>query len=119
MGELLSVNVGRPAAIGLRRGHPVGSAIRKAPVEGRVRVEGINVAGDEQADLSVHGGPDKAVYAYAREDADWWAGELDREIPSGAMFGENLTTGGVDCTNAVIGERWRIGTTLLEVCQPR
>jgi MOSC domain-containing protein YiiM len=119
MGELLSVNVGQPAPIGMRRGNQVGSAIRKRPVDGRVRVEGVNVAGDRQADWRVHGGPDKAVYAYAREDADWWAGELERKIPPGELFGENLTTRGIDCTNAVIGERWRIGTTLLEVCQPR
>lgn len=119
MGELLSVNVGRPAPIGIHRGQQAGSAILKRPVAGRVRVEGVNVAGDQQADWRVHGGPDKAVYAYAREDADWWAGELEREIPSGEMFGENLTTRGIDCSGAVIGERWRIGTTLLEVCQPR
>jgi MOSC domain-containing protein YiiM len=118
MGELLSVNVGRPQPIGERRGRPVPSAIGKTPVARRVRVEGVNVAGDDQADRIAHGGPDKAVYAYAREDADWWAGELAREIPHG-MFGENLTTAGVDCTNAVIGERWRIGSVLLEVCQPR
>lgn len=118
MGALLSVNVGRPATIGTRRGRPVASAIGKRPVAGRVRVAGVNVAGDEQADRLVHGGPDKAVYAYAREDADWWAGELGREIADG-MFGENLTTGGVDCTNAVIGERWRVGSAVLEVCQPR
>ncbi len=118
MPSLLSVNVGRPETIGTRKGRPVASAIGKRPVAGRVRVEGVNVAGDDQADRLVHGGPDKAVYAYAREDSDWWAGELAREIPHG-MFGENLTTTGVDCTNAVIGERWRVGTTLLEVCQPR
>ncbi|HEY4279901.1 MAG TPA: MOSC domain-containing protein [Conexibacter sp.] len=118
MGALLSVNVGRPQPIGRHRGRPLLSAIGKQPATGRVRVEGVNLAGDEQADLRVHGGPDKAVYAYAREDSDWWAGELEREIPHG-LFGENLTTTGVDCTNAVVGERWRVGTTLLEVCQPR
>ncbi|MBE2315206.1 MOSC domain-containing protein [Solirubrobacter sp. CPCC 204708] len=94
------------------------SAITKHPVDARVRVEGVNVAGDAQADLRVHGGPDKAVYAYAREDADWWAAELGREIPAG-MFGENLTTEGIDVSGALIGERWRIGTVELEVCQPR
>jgi len=118
MPSLLSVNIGRPETIGLRKGRPVASAIGKRPVEERVRVAGVNVAGDDQADRLVHGGPDKAVYAYAREDADWWAGELGREIPHG-MFGENLTTSGVDCSGAVIGERWRVGTVLLEVCQPR
>ena len=118
VGTVLSVNVGRVQELAVRRGRPVMSAIRKAPVAGRVRAEGAGLAGDEQADLRAHGGPDKAVYAYAREDADWWARTLGREVPDGA-FGENLTTRGVDCTNAVIGERWRIGTALLEVCQPR
>jgi MOSC domain-containing protein YiiM len=94
------------------------SAIVKAPVDGRVRVEGINVVGDAQADRRVHGGPNKAVYAYAREDSDWWEEQLGREIPN-AMFGENLTTEGVDVTGAKIGERWRIGTVEFEVCQPR
>jgi MOSC domain-containing protein YiiM len=94
------------------------SAIGKQPVEGRVRVEGVNVAGDQQADLRVHGGPDKAVYAYASEDTAWWSSALERELPWG-MFGENLTTAGIDVSGAVIGERWRIGTVELEVCQPR
>src|SRR4051812_3323618 len=94
------------------------SAIGKQPIEGRVRVEGINVAGDQQADRRVHGGPDKAVYVYAREDEAWWAEQLGRDIAPG-MFGENLTTEGVDVSGAVIGERWRIGTVELEVCQPR
>ncbi|UGS37537.1 MOSC domain-containing protein [Capillimicrobium parvum] len=115
---LRSVNVGGPTTIGTRRGRPVGSGIVKAPVDGRVRVEGVNLAGDVQVDRRVHGGPDKAVYAYAGEDRAWWAGELGREMPPG-MFGENLSTEGVDCTGAVIGERWRIGSVLLEVCQPR
>lgn len=118
MGELLSVNVGRPAPIGTRRGREVLSAIGKAPAAGRVRAEGHNLAGDEQADRLRHGGPDKAVYAYAREDAAWWEAELGREVPAG-LLGENLTTAGVDCSNARIGERWRVGTALLEVCQPR
>jgi MOSC domain-containing protein YiiM len=94
------------------------SAINKAPVEGRVRVEGVNVAGDQQADLRVHGGPDKAVYAYASEDTAWWSQALEAELPPG-MFGENLTTEGMDVSGAVIGERWRIGTVELEVAQPR
>jgi MOSC domain-containing protein YiiM len=102
----------------VRRGRPVMSAIGKAPVAGRVRVEGVNVAGDDQGDRRVHGGPDKAVYAYASEDAAWWAQQLGREIVPG-MFGENLTTEGVDVSGAVVGERWRVGTVELEVCQPR
>jgi MOSC domain-containing protein YiiM len=115
---LLSVNVGRPKQIAVRRGRPLMSAIGKQPIEGRVRVEGINVAGDQQADRRVHGGPDKAVYVYAREDEAWWAEQLGRDIAPG-MFGENLTTEGVDVSGAVIGERWRIGTVELEVAQPR
>jgi MOSC domain-containing protein YiiM len=118
MGRLVSVNVGHPQPVGLRRGRTVRSAIGKAPVAGRVRVAGVNVEGDDQADRSVHGGPDKAVYAYAAVDAAWWAAERGRELGPGA-FGENLTVEGVDVTGAVIGERWRIGTVELEVCQPR
>jgi MOSC domain-containing protein YiiM len=116
--RLLSVNVGRPAQIGVRRGRPVLSAIGKAPVDGRVRVRGVNVDGDDQADRSVHGGPDKAVYAYAAEDAAWWAQELGRPVEPGA-FGENLTVEGVDVSGAVVGEHWIVGTVELEVCQPR
>jgi MOSC domain-containing protein YiiM len=93
------------------------SAIFKAPVEGRVRVEGVNVAGDDQADRSVHGGPEKAVYAYAREDIDWWE-NIHGDLPNGC-FGENLTTAGLDVSGALLGERWRIGTVVLEVAQPR
>jgi MOSC domain-containing protein YiiM len=115
---VLSVNVGRPRQISVRRGRPLMSSIGKAPVEGRVRVEGINIAGDEQADRRVHGGPDKAVYAYASEDAAWWEAELGRTLPPG-MFGENLTTEGLDVSGALVGERWRVGSAELEVCQPR
>ena len=119
MAHLLSVNVGRPKQIGVRRGRPQMSAIGKAPVDGRVRVAGVNLAGDDQADRRVHGGPDKAVYAYASEDIAWWSHELQRDDLGPGIFGENLTTSGVDVTNAVIGERWRIGSVELEVCQPR
>jgi MOSC domain-containing protein YiiM len=118
MARLLSVNVGRPRQLSVRRGRPLMSAIGKAPVEGRVRVAGVNVEGDDQADRRVHGGPDKAVYAYASEDAAFWSAELGRELGPGA-FGENLTTAGLDVSGAVVGERWRIGDVELEVCQPR
>ena len=117
MGSLISVNVGRPRPVGERRGHPVLSAIFKQPVEGRVRVAGVNLAGDEQADRSVHGGPEKAVYAYAREDIDWWE-NIHGDLPNGC-FGENLTTQGIDVSGAIIGERWKVGSVVLEVCQPR
>ena len=94
------------------------SAIFKAPVDGRVRVAGDAVEGDQQADRRVHGGPDKAVYAYAAEDIEWWEERLGRSLEPGA-FGENLTVEGVDVTGARIGERWRVGTAELEVSQPR
>jgi MOSC domain-containing protein YiiM len=118
MARLVSVNVGRPQPVGARRGRIVKSAIGKAPVDGRVRVAGVNVEGDDQADRSVHGGPDKAIYAYAAEDTAWWQEELGRELGPGA-FGENLTVEGVDVSGALVGERWRLGTIELEVCQPR
>ena len=118
MAELLSLNVGLPKVIGERRGMPVISGIDKRPVEGRHAVRGVNVDGDGQADLTVHGGADKAIYAYAIEDTEWWAAGLERELGPG-VFGENLTTRGLDCTGAVIGEKWLIGSAVLEVCQPR
>jgi MOSC domain-containing protein YiiM len=119
MGGLASVNVGRPREIGVsRRGRPVVSAIGKAPVHGRVAVRGINLEGDKQADRRVHGGPDKAVYAYASEDIAWWTTVLGLELGPGA-FGENLTTRVVDISGAIVGERWQVGSTELEVCQPR
>src|SRR3954464_15232233 len=116
--RIVSVNVGTPQPLSVRPGRPMMSAIAKAPVTGRVRVEGVNVAGDDQADRRVHGGPDKAVYAYAREHTAWWERELDRELGPGA-FGENLTVEGVDVSGALVGEHWRLGTVELEVCQPR
>ena len=94
------------------------TSIWKLPVQGRVAVRGVNVWGDEQAALEFHGGPDKAVYVYAREDTDWWEGELGRKLEHG-VFGENLTVSGVDVNGAVVGERWEIGTVVLEVAQPR
>lgn len=117
--RLVSLNVGRPRVIGARRGAPVLSGFVKTPTAGRLRTRGVNVEGDDQADRSVHGGPDKALYAYASEDTAWWAEQLGRDLGAGTAFGENLTTTGVDCSGAIIGERWRVGSALLEVCQPR
>jgi MOSC domain-containing protein YiiM len=117
MARVLSVNVGRPRPVGTGR-RTVLTAIWKAPVEGRVSVRGVNLDGDDQADRSVHGGPDKAVYAYAIEEIREWEAELGRELGP-AAFGENLTTEGLDVSGALVGERWRVGTTLLEIVQPR
>jgi len=118
MPRVESVNTGRPRPMQRSSGEVTTSAIWKEPVGGRVPVRGVNVAGDDQADRSVHGGPDQAVYAYAREDIDWWSAELGRPLGPGT-FGENLTTRGMDVTTALIGERWAIGTVLLEVTSPR
>lgn len=94
------------------------TAIDKRPVEGRVKVRPLGLYADLQANRADHGGVDQAVYAYAQEDADHWAAELGREITPG-LFGENLRTRGIDVNRAVIGERWQVGTALLEVTQPR
>jgi MOSC domain-containing protein YiiM len=94
------------------------TAIWKYPVAGRVPLRGVNFAGDDQADRTVHGGPDKAVYAYSREDYDFWREELGSPLAPGT-FGENLTVEGLDLTHAMIGDRWRVGSTVLEVAQPR
>jgi MOSC domain-containing protein YiiM len=96
----------------------VRTAIWKSPVRGRIAVRGVNLSGDDQADRKVHGGADKAVYAYAWEDALWWQGQLGRELEPG-NFGENLTLEGVHVPGAVVGERWRVGSALLEVSEPR
>jgi MOSC domain-containing protein YiiM len=115
--QLVSVNVGRIEALE-HHGRRVTTAIGKRPVSGRVTTAGVNLTGDDQADRSVHGGPDRALYAYAAEDLDWWSAQLGRPVPPGSM-GENLTTAGVDVTGAVVGERWQVGTLTVEVTAPR
>jgi MOSC domain-containing protein YiiM len=119
MARVVSVNVGLPRQVSVRRGLPLMSSIFKDPVQGRVRAAGINLEGDKQADMRVHGGADKAVYAYASEDIAWWAQQLGRPELAPGWFGENLTTEGLDVTNAVVGERWRIGDAEFQVAQPR
>jgi MOSC domain-containing protein YiiM len=116
-GSIQSVNVGGVRTIAFRGGLDQ-TAIWKSPVEGPVGARGMNLDGDDQADRSVHGGPDKAVYAYASEDLAWWAEGLGRPVGPGT-FGENLTTIGIDLAGAVVGERWAIGSAVLEVTQPR
>jgi MOSC domain-containing protein YiiM len=115
--EVLSVNVGKIAAASWAT--PLGvTAIDKRPLTGRVAVGPLGVAGDHQADTRDHGGVDQAVYAFAREDLDLWATRVGRDISNG-MFGENLTTLGIDLNEAVIGERWRVGSAVLEVASVR
>jgi MOSC domain-containing protein YiiM len=127
MAHVLTVNVAHP------RPNPDNerkvTGIDKRPADGAVAVRapgpmhgglGSGLVGDTIGNRLVHGGDDQAVYAYAREDLDDWQTELDREIANG-VFGENLTTTGVDVTNCVIGERWRVGSDglELEVSRPR
>jgi len=87
-------------------------------VGGRVAARGVNLAGDQQADREAHGGFDKAVYVYAVEDQRWWEGEIGQPLSYGA-FGENLTTEGMEANDALVGERWQIGSAVLEVSEPR
>ncbi|MFF6773869.1 MOSC domain-containing protein [Streptomyces sp. NPDC012637] len=119
--ELLSVNVGRATAVDYTNAPSGTTGIDKRPVAGPVRIEApapggaSGVAGDAVCDLRFHGGPDRAAYAFAREDLDSWERELGRPLVPGS-FGENLTTRGLDVNNALIGERWRIGDeVVLEV----
>jgi len=117
--RLLSVNVGMPREIGTVRGEPVVSGIVKTPVElPSVYVNATNIDGDGQADLSVHGGVDKAVYCYPADHWPWW--EREKAFPCRpAAFGENLTVEGADETEIGIGDRFRWGDVVLEVSQPR
>jgi MOSC domain-containing protein YiiM len=115
--RIASVNVGRPREITLGD-TVVRTSIWKEPVSGRVAVRGVNLAGDDQSDRRVHGGDRKAVYAYAREDLDWWGERLGRRLDAGT-FAENLTTESLDVSGARVGEQWRVGSALLEVTQPR
>ena len=108
MAEVISINVGKvreaPWA-GIGR-----TAIDKHPVRGPVPAGRLGLRGDQVGDTMHHGGVDQAVYAYAREDLDWWEAELGREIRDG-QFAENLTTRGIDLNAAEVGERWRIGSS--------
>ena len=117
--DLVSVNVARPSLLGWQRGRPVRSGIAKRPVtQARLRLGRLNLEGDGQADLRVHGGPDKAVYAYPSEHLGPWSEELGQQLGP-AAFGENLTTAGWLEDDVRIGDRWVWGEAELEVCQPR
>jgi len=113
---LLSVNVGRPKVrdwAGIGR-----TSIDKRPVAGPVAARTLGLDGDQVSDVEHHGGVDQAVYAFAREDLDTWAGRLGMPIPDG-RFGENLTTTGIDVNEAEVGERWEIGSAEFEVASIR
>jgi MOSC domain-containing protein YiiM len=115
--RVISVNVGTEADMAVG-GKPARTAIDKRPAAGPVRVGKLGLDGDEVADKENHGGEEQAVYAYAREDLDWWVERLGRELRNG-QFGENITTAGLDISAAVIGERWRIGTAVVQITSPR
>jgi MOSC domain-containing protein YiiM len=116
--KLLSVNVGLPREIEWK-GKVVRTSIFKEPVPGRVRVAQLNLQGDQQSDLSVHGGIDKAVYVYPSEHYPFWHQELPgKDLPWG-VFGENLTTEGLLEETVRIGDRFRVGSAEFVVTQPR
>jgi MOSC domain-containing protein YiiM len=115
--RLVSIQVGQPRAV-QHMGREVLTGIYKLPVEGPVMVRRLNLDGDRQADLTVHGGVDKAVYCYPSEHYPTWQEELGRELPYGT-FGENLTVAGLLETNLHIGDVLGIGDALLQISQPR
>jgi MOSC domain-containing protein YiiM len=116
--HVLSVNVGMPRQVETPGGIVL-TSIFKSPVAGRVAVRRHNLEGDRQSDLSVHGGPNKAIYAYSSEHYPYWAEQLPGlDLPFG-KFGENLTIAGLTEEQAHIGDEFRIGTSILRVTQPR
>jgi MOSC domain-containing protein YiiM len=116
--KLLSVNVGLPRLV-LHDGEPVSTGIFKQPVTGAVKLKTLNLEGDRQADLSVHGGPSKAVYAYPSEHYEYWKHELpDMELPW-SMFGENFTTSGLHEAELGVGDKFRVGSAIIMATQPR
>ena len=116
--KIVSLNVSLPRLVEYN-GEPVATGIFKEPLSGPVMLRTLNLDGDRQADLTVHGGVSKAVYAYPSEHYEFWKGELpDMELPWG-MFGENFTSEGLFETETHIGDKFRIGTAELMVTQPR
>ena len=116
--KLISVNVGLPRVV-MSNGDAVSTGIFKEPVAGRVMLRTLNLDGDRQADLSVHGGPSKAVYAYPSEHYEYWKRELpEMKLPWG-MFGENFTTEGLFESELNIGDKFHVGSAVVMVTEPR
>jgi len=116
--KLISLNVGLPRIVEWN-GNPVATGIFKEPVPGSVRLHTLNLDGDRQADLSVHGGVSKAVYAYPAEHYEFWKRELpNMKLPYG-MFGENFTTEGLSEDSVNVGDRFRIGNAEVMATEPR
>jgi MOSC domain-containing protein YiiM len=116
--KLISVNVGLPRIV-MSNGEPVSTGIFKAPISGRVKLRTLNLDGDRQADLSVHGGPNKAVYGYPSEHYEYWKRELPELALPWGTFGENFTTEGLFESGLNIGDKFRIGTAVVMVTEPR
>jgi MOSC domain-containing protein YiiM len=116
--HVISVNVGLPREVAWKHMR-VSTAIFKEPVEGAIVIRKLNLDGDRQADLTVHGGPQKAVYGYPVEHYNYWRKLLPQMPPVFGAFGENLTTRGVSEEDLCIGDHVRVGTALLQVAQPR
>ena len=116
--RVISINITSVLHQGEWTGSEGRTGIDKRSVSGAIEFKDNGVVGDRVIDTNVHGGYEQAVYAYAREDAQWWEKEINEEIPAG-RFGENLTTEGIDVNAALIGEQWKIGSVILEVSQPR
>lgn len=118
IGRIVSVNVGSPRDV-VWNGHSVSTGIFKEPLAERVRVRTLGLEGDRQADLTVHGGPEKAVYAYPSEHYEFWKKELGQTSMLWGMFGENLTTQGLLEDTARLGDEYRVGSSTLVVTRPR
>jgi MOSC domain-containing protein YiiM len=116
--RVLSINITSIVHEGEWTGSEGRTGIDKRSVIGPIEFKNNGVDGDRIIDTNVHGGYDQAVYAYASEDAQWWENEIKEVIPAG-RFGENLTTEGIDVNAALVGEKWKIGSVILEVSQPR
>lgn len=116
--HLIAVSVGKPREV-TWQGKSLQTGIFKSPVRGRVSVGSLGLEGDGQADLEVHGGPDKAVYAYDALNTAYWRSQLGRPELGPGCFGENLTVMGLPEAQVFIGDRFRIGTACFEVSQPR
>lgn len=116
--KLVSINVSKPVEVDYE-GKKVATGIFKTPIEGAVSVGKVNVQGDGQADLTVHGGIDKAVYAYSRDHYGFWEEALHRSSLPMGMFGENLTIEGLDESVSCIGDHLQIGSVVFAITQPR
>jgi MOSC domain-containing protein YiiM len=118
MASVISVSVGRPKRVDFRTTSLPETGIEKLPVEGRVRITSYGVEGNACAATDIHGDEYMRVYAYAAEDYRWWESELGESLRPG-LFGEQVTTEGIDLNAALLGETWRVGTAVLQIAHVR